>query len=129
MHTWGDKNVDWIGIGSAADYIGNYCIKWARLGGQTKEKYGTVRFYAQFYPLSLQTLLYPGYHFYQISKWLRPVDEHVIGPVLNFLFGKLFFIWQTHIYRKAYENALKKWPHLREEILCCADHDEYLKGL
>lgn len=126
MHQWGDKNVDWNGIESAASYLGSYCRRWGRFGGQTKEKFGTVRFYAHFGSLSLHTIIYPGYYYSQFPTWLWKLDIKFIGPILNKLFGKIFFSWQKFIYNKAYQNALKKWPHLKEEILCCADHPEFI---
>lgn len=126
MHEWGDKEVDWVGIDDAAEYIGVFCRRWARLGGQAKEKYGTVRFYVNFGRVSLHTLVYPGYVYNQFPNWLWSLDCKYIGPTLRFVFGKISFKWQKYIYRKAYFNAIKKWPHLREEILCCADYKEYI---
>lgn len=37
--------------------------------------------------------------------------------------------YQRFIYRLAYKQAIKKWPDLKDEILCCADWEEYLGGL
>jgi len=37
--------------------------------------------------------------------------------------------WQELVYRRAYKNAIEKWPHLKEEILKGADWDEFLQGL
>lgn len=37
--------------------------------------------------------------------------------------------WQRFIYRLAYRLAIKKWPHLRKNVLAGADWDEYLEGL
>lgn len=36
---------------------------------------------------------------------------------------------QRQVYRASYLEAVKKWPHLKEEILCCADYDELLGGI
>jgi hypothetical protein len=33
------------------------------------------------------------------------------------------------LYRKLYSDMVKKFPHLKEEIVCCADYDELLIGL
>ncbi len=115
-------------INDAAAYIQEYCIKWARLGGDAKEKYGTVRFSPDF-GLSLHNLIYPGHCFYRFPKWLITADLYVITPMLNKLFGVIWHKWQSYIYRKAYKNAVSKWPHLRKEILCAADYDEFLEGL
>lgn len=128
MHKWGDSNVDWAGIENAATFIHNYCVKWARLGGDFKEKYGTVRFYANF-GLSLHSLIYPGYQRSMFSTWLWRADIYYISPVLNKLFGRIFFKWQSTVYRKSYKLAIKKWPHLKNEIINGADHKEFLEGL
>ena len=37
--------------------------------------------------------------------------------------------WQAFVYRQAYKNAIKRWPHLKREILDSADWWEYLEGL
>ena len=129
MHNWGDKDVDWDGIWEAARYIGTYCRRWGRLGGDYKEKFGTVRFYAHFGWLSLHTLIYPGYVSSQFPKWLWCLDCRVIGPVLRKLFERPFRWWQTKVYARAYWNALYRWPHLRAEILLCADYLELIPGV
>lgn len=128
MHSWGDKGVDWKGIGEAASFIAEYCRKYGRLGGPSKEKYGTVRFYASFGWLSLHTLIYPGYSFSRFPNWLWKLDVGYIGPTLDKLFGRLFIAWQKKVYDRAYQEALRRWPHLRPEILCGADHVEYITG-
>lgn len=127
MHLWGDENVDWAGIDSAASFIQKYCNRWGRFGGQAKEKYGTVRFYARIGYLSLHGLVYPGYTYCQFPKWLWTLDIYYISPALQFVFGKLAYRWQTFIYKKAYGLAIQKWPHLKKEILYGADYEELLK--
>lgn len=129
MYNWGDENVDWNGINNAADFISDFCRKWGRLGGQSKEKYGTVRFYARFDKLSLHTLIYPGYVYNQFPDWLWKLDCSYLGQVLRFFFEPLFQKWRTEVYNIAYQKALKKWPHLRAEILCSADFPEIIKGV
>lgn len=128
-HSWGDEGVDWEGINDAAAYISNFCSRWGRLGGSSKEKFGTVRFYAMFGYPSLHTLIYPGYCYNQFPKWLWDLDCKYLGPILNLTLGKLFSKCQKLVYKTAYKRALIKWPHLREEILCCADWPEFLTGV
>ena len=128
MHTWDDKEVDWNGINDAANYLGDYGRKWGRLGGQTKEKYGSIRWYANFGYLTLHTLIYPGYVYSKFPRWLWVLDCKYFGPFLQYFFETKFIGWQIFIYNRAYQNALKKWPHLRAELLCSADYPEYIKG-
>lgn len=127
MHDWGDEGVDWVGIGNAAHYLSTYMKKWGRLSAHSKEKYGTVRCYCHFGYLSLHGLIYPGYVYNQFPKWLWHLDCMYISKFLQFFFEKPYVKWQVFIYKRAYQNALKKWPHLRKEILCAADHRELIK--
>jgi hypothetical protein len=129
MHYWGDEEVDWDGINNAADFIYDFCVKWARLGGQSKEKYGQVRFYASF-GLSLHSLCYPGHYFYRFPKWLITADLFWITPACQKLgLSRLWMWYQSKIYRLAYKKAVEKWPHLRDEVLCAAGYPEFLVGI
>jgi len=104
------------------------CRKWGFLGGQAKEKYGELRFYAKFGWLSLHTLIYPGYVYSQFPNWLWRLDCRYIGPTLRFFFERPFVWWQIKVYNWAYQRALARHPHLRAEILNSADYHEFIKG-
>lgn len=127
-HDWSERDFDWEGLNGAVNYVSDYCKNWGRLGGQAKEKYGGLRFYCHFGHLSLHTLIYPRYVYNQFPKWLWNLDCKVIGPVLRKVFEKPFVKWQAFIYNRAYQGALKRWPHLAAEILCNADYPELIKG-
>ena len=126
MHEWGETGVDWRGINDAAEFIGEYCRKWGRIGTSSKEKYGTVRVYTDIGYISLHSLVYPGRVHNNFPSWLWNLDIDYIGPALNKIFGRLFIRWQERVYYKAYKKAIYKWPHLRAEILVCADHLDLL---
>ena len=128
MHQWGEKDFDWGGLDDAINIIHGTCVRWGRLGGQAKEKFGQVRFYAGFGYLSLHNLIYPGYVYSQFRNWLWRIDISYIGPAMRFVFAKPWFWWQKMIYNYAYQKALKKHPHLRAEILWAADYPEFIKG-
>lgn len=128
MHCWGDKGVDWNGINDAAQYIHDYCVRWARLGGDYKEKFGTVRFYARFH-CQLHDLIYPGYMWIVWPQFMNLVDLYFYATRVFDPVRSVINWWQAKVYRRAYKNAVKKWPHLRQEILCMADYDEFLNGL
>jgi len=59
MHDWGEKDFDWGGLADATHIVHDTCVRWGRLGGQAKEKFGQLRFYAGFGNLSLHSLMYP----------------------------------------------------------------------
>ena len=67
-------------------------------------------------------LFYPGYIYYQYPKWVRKLDYLIPIHWLNILVVP-FHQW---LYIRAYGNALRRWPHLRSEILQGADWNELL---
>jgi len=129
MHDWSDKSVDFNGIDKAAEYIGLNLIKWGRVNvRQYKEKFGTVRVYCSFGWYQLFNVTHPGYHYNRYPIWLWNLDclwLSKIFPLLNFIIVPL----QEKLYTYCYRRAIKKWPHLRKEILSGADYSELLKGL
>lgn len=113
----------------SASFLGDFCKRWARLGGQTKEKYGTVRFYASFGHLSLHTLFYPGYYYYQFPKWLVKFDLYVFSTLCQKSgLNSPFVRWQSFIYGLAYKKAIQKWPKAENALLSGASYPELIKG-
>lgn len=134
MHSWGDDFLYFGEVGDAANYIGVFCRKWGRIGvRQTKEKWGTVRVYCGFGAGQFHTLTYPGYVYSQYPHWLWVLDLRFsyswFGQIFWSGINKILLPWQKFIYRKAYSNALKKYPMIRKEILACPDYRESLEGL
>jgi len=127
FHHWGEETFDWDSLYKAECYISSFCKRWGKLGGQSKEKHGTLRFYANFGSLNLHTLIYPGYVYSQFPKWLWRIDILYISRFLQKIgLNKLFIKWQVFIYRSAYIKACKKWPNIQPEILCNMDYPELL---
>ncbi len=128
MHDWGDKDFHyWKELGLAAEYISKFCLRWGRISVRDwKEKYGTVRVYCGFGWYQLPSVFYPRTMFYGDWKWYSRWLWRIYVP---HWVSRLALPWQTFIYRTAYKNAIKKWPMIRKEILCCADWSEYLGGL
>lgn len=129
MHDWSEKDVDWAGISEAAEYIGLGLRKWGRMEVRDyKEKYGTVRVYCSFGWQSLHSVTHPGWAYIQYKRnsllwfleWNRVVRKCIQS--LNCLVIP-FHVW---LYRKFYRNAIRKWPHLRLEILSGADYSKLL---
>lgn len=130
MHHWGDKDVDWAGISDAARFIGEGLRRWGRMNvTDWKEKYGTVRVYCGLGWFSLLSITHPGYmHYGPYPKWLMTFDlwhGHKLTRLVNWAVVPL----HKRLYRWRYKQALRRWPHLRQEILCCADWPDLLKGL
>lgn len=114
-------------LDSIATELSDYCAKWGRFGGQAKEKYGTVRFYAYF-DFSLHSLVYPRYSRSRVSKWLWNLDISLITPLFRPL-SNYWLKYQQKVYRDAYKRVLEKYPDYREEILGSADYKTLLEGL
>lgn len=134
MHEWGGDFKYFREVGDAAEYIGDFCKRWGRFRGQTKEKYGTVRFYAMPHGVrSLFELTHPGWVSYAAARypgWLVSLDIFFISRILNSGLlspvQRLIYAYRCYVYKKAYSNAVKKWPQIREEILTDADALEIL---
>lgn len=99
------------------------------IGGQIKEKFGSIRWYAQIAPVkSLHDIVKNGHYFYRYGA-----DD---APVMNFLdnvsrfylrpFTKLIFHYQKFMYAYAYRKAIEKFPDITEEILASCDHNRLL---
>lgn len=129
MHRWGDEGIDFEGIGNAAYEIGEYCRKWGRITCNSKEKYGTVRVYVSWFYGSLHELINPGHYYIRFRKPLAWLDWRIFGPLIRYSrIPNLMHRWQFYIYNRAYQIALRKYPHLKVEILCCADYQELIDG-
>lgn len=129
MHTWGDEGVDWDGISDAARWIADNLIRWGRISVYDyKEKWGTVRVYCG-YMISLHSLLHPRhpYKHPRWPQWLWTLDCLYLSRILPRLLGPVLFPWQRFVYRSVYRAAIRKWPHLKKEILACADFRELLQ--
>lgn len=132
MHYWGQKDVDWEGIDDSARYIGENLKKWGRVSVvQWKEKFGTVRVYV--WSLGWHNLLnitHPGWcHYRPYPKWLRTFDIFYLSRCIPFLFNWAVVPYHKWLYRKLYEDMVKKYPHLRKEILTMANYSELLKDI
>ena len=129
MHRWGDENVDWKGINDAADYIGLNLRRWGRVNvTQWKEKFGTVRVYCGFGFDQIHSVTHPGFCYSQYPKWLWILDCKYGGYLVKPL-NWIFIPYQKMVYKILYNEAVREWPHLRKEILCCADWPELLKNI
>jgi hypothetical protein len=129
MHIWGDGFLYFSDVEKAAEEIGVFCARWGRIGVmQTKEKYGTARVYCHFGVWGFHSLILPRYAYNQWPKWLWNLDCDIGTKILS-PFNKILIPYQKWIYLLAYKKAIKKYPHIREEILNGADWHELLENL
>jgi len=131
MHQWGDTDFDWESLHLATNYLDTFMLKYGRIRiSCTEEKYGTVRIYCVLGVYQLHSLTHPQYTYSQYPTWLWNLDCKYISKIFNLRpIRWITFKYQAFIYRLAYKNAVKKWPKLKEEILCCADYDELLVNI
>lgn len=129
MHSWGDGFPYFEDVENAADFIGNICRKWGRINvSQTKEKYGTARVYCSFGWWQIHSITHPGHAYCRYPSWLWSLDCIYFSKLIHLL-NPVVIPFQQWIYRLAYKKAIKKWPHIREEILNGAGRDELLERL
>jgi len=129
MHSWGDENVDWNGISNAAEYIARRLRRLGRVGVRDyKEKYGTVRVYCSLGWYSLHSITHPGYVYSQYPQWLWKLDCHY-GRYITRPLNWLVIPYHKWLYLDTYRRAVRKWPHLRREILSACDWPELLSSL
>ena len=130
MHSWGDKNVDWQGLNECVNYLDKNLRRWGRINvRQTKEKFGTLRCYCSLGWTCLLNITHPGYiHYRPYPKWLRTFDIFVLSRIIPYL-NFIILPYHKWLYRKLYADMVTKYPHLRKEILCCADYRELLIDL
>lgn len=94
---------------------------------QTKEKFGTVRVYCHFGWDSIYGIFYPRHVW--VKKWWPYRLDLTMSSLLCRLLNIIVVPYQKIIYRLAYKQALRKYPDLRDEIMCCADWYEVLEGV
>lgn len=128
MHDWSEEEFDWAGLNDAGHFIGDWLRTWVRMEiRDVKEKFGTLRIYCGFGWQNIYAIWRPGYMW--VHKWwpyrLDSAVSRVIMPLLN----KVVVPMQARAYRTRYELAVERWPHLKQEILCCADYPELLKEI
>ena len=130
MHYWGDPSVDWEGIDAAGSYIGRNLKRYGRISVfQIKEKFGEVVVACSLGVTSLIQLTHPGYCYYApYPKWLMLLDIYVISPMLA-PFNVIVMPYHKWLYRYTYKRAIRKWPHLKDEIIGGADWQDLLHGL
>lgn len=93
----------------------------------------SARVSAWFWHGDLHGLLYPGHVACRYKGWHRKplwwCDVYVFPRIARWT-GVLWLAqrWQMKVYGWAYEGAVRRWPHLRDEILQDADHPDLIRG-
>lgn len=127
FHRWGE-DFDWKSLDEAINFMYKYFKFWRINCSQVKEKFGCLRAYVTLGWSCLLNITHPGHGCYRYPKWLVTLDIYYLSkiiPLLNFIVVPI----HKWTYRRAYKLMVKKYPHIKEEILCCADFPELLKGL
>lgn len=120
MHSWGDTDMDWEGLNDAGRYIARYCKTRAWMRIHWKEKWGCIRFeytYSSLFENPIHSIIWPGHLFIRYSNRMLRIDK-MLGSILTTLrITRAIRSYQTWVFKRAIRNAVKKWPHIREEIL------------
>ena len=81
-----------------------------------------------FWDGSLHSLIYPGYCYSQFPKWLWSFDIMYIRKYMPRFIIKLVQYLQTPFYTLGYFIAMKKYPHIKDEIACDAQCPDLIIG-
>lgn len=109
------------------DFLHWFLTSFARMGADTKWKYGTIRCYVTFGWYQVHSVTHPGYHYGQYPKWLWNLDCRYGHRLLAPLFP-LSSAFHKFMYRLAYKMALRRWPEHRQALLDGMDYPELIKG-
>lgn len=90
-HHWGDKTFDWKGLDEAINFIHDYCTTYGRITVSSKEKWGNADIYIYLY-----------------NQYNSNLPQFILNIIHKY---------QIFVYRKAYDKALTRWPHLKKEIV------------
>lgn len=128
-HYWGDESFDWKGLGKSEGIIRFWGKQVGRIGGDLKEKYGTIRWYTNPGGVErLYELTHPGYYGYFWGAEDKPVwnvIDNMSYVYIRFL-NPLIKVYKRFFYAYAYHRAVKAFPELYQEILACCECDKLL---
>jgi len=130
FHNWGEKDFDWKGLDWCVRYLDTNLRRWGRINvRQAKEKFGQIRCYCSLGWSCLLNITHPGYvHYRPYPSWLKTFDIFYLSKAIPYL-NCIILPFHKWLYRKLYKDCVKKYPHLREEILSCAVYQELLEGI
>lgn len=129
QHNWGDESFDWTSLYKAVDEMAFWGRKIGRIGGQIKEKWGEIRWYTNIVaPEKLSDLVYPGYYYYVWSAEKKPILNVIDQMSIVYMrpLRPLLLAYKRFFYAYAYRKAIRKFPHITEEILACCGWPELL---
>lgn len=123
-HYWGSPWFNRYGrdLGAAERYISKFVKRWSKCYLVSKEKYGSIR-----YEYLLPKLF--GYYHFNIDNWLRYLfgEEKVESEYGSYTIARITYsgswLYEKHrnlgkfVLKIAVYRAVKKWPHLKNEIL------------
>ena len=129
QHYWGD-DFDWKGLNHAIDMIAIPLKRWGRVNVvQYKEKFGEARIYCSMGWNQLHCITHPGHCYSRYPKWLWTLDCKYGSKVVPVLFNWFIIPYHKWLYRYLYKMAVKKFPHIYDEIVDACDYPELLKGI
>lgn len=127
QHNWGDEEFDWMALDNAIRHMDKVMRRWRIQVRQSKEKWGQARIYCSLGLAWWPQLTHPGYQWNPWPKWAR---RFAYGPTwLLDLANVLVVPIHKWAYLHAYRGAVKRWPHIKHEIMDAADFEPLLDSL
>ncbi len=137
-HIWGDEWFEKYGddLYQAERYIRGYVKKWSSCNLITKEKYGSIRYEWIFPPGGAVSWRKFDYLLAKVfgKKEVKPTQwtkESYYVPRIIWQGSWLYRQWSSfgrYVLRKAVLNAIRKWPHIKREIVEDFDGGKYING-
>jgi hypothetical protein len=130
-HDWSEINFDWKALNECCDFFATNLRRWGRIQiSGCKEKYGTMRLewfmwnghYSQF----IHSMIFPGYLHIRYPKWMYKVDWIITDIAAKSGISRAVSAYQRLIFNIVTVIAVKKWPHIHDEILDELEFDELL---
>ena len=115
-HFWGEENFDWSSLQKAVNHYWFWMYHFAGMCLYTKEKYGTLRLENFWLGKVYLTIYIKPYSF-----------SNILCKTINTIFPqKVIAQYQLLVFNIATLIAIKKWPHIKNEIMDDIYFDDYL---
>lgn len=125
-HDWSDTTFDWKSLNDALSTGTKLMERFGRIGVDSKEKFGSLRWNIALFNGSMHSLTHPSYYYSQYPKWLYSFDWQY--RPLRFLVLPIN-AWQKLVVKLTFNYLVYKYPHIIDEIISDAPREMLSKEL
>ena len=113
MPYWGDDSHDWKGLYEAERLINNI-VSFGRVGLNSKEKYGSIRYNFSLFDGTIHSITHPGHYYLRFPKYMYDI---VMGRRLLLPLLPIIRPIQVALVKLAFTIAARRYPHLTKYII------------